>query len=670
LKEDLKSESREVRRPEPPVDRPSFSKPLLITAAVGLVLSAVAVVYFATRGGDTGEQAPPQTMQAEEAPVVRTRPSIAILAVQGLSPDPSDSWLSTALAEMLATEIGIGESLRVIPRETVARVSQEISLADPDAPAGPAAQQLRKMLNSEFVVSGSYVLSGDKPDRQIRLDLQIQDTASGETVGLVSERQPEGQLFVLVERLGSALREKLEVDEAVEAAEALGKPAFPSTSEAVRHYSQGLEKLQIYDAAAAVDLLTRATKSDPQFPGAHSALAAAWGKLGLDEKAAAEAELAFQLSEGFAREDRLAAEAVFRELGGDWQKATEIYQALFGFFPDDLDYGLSLAAAQTAADRADDALATVASLRKLPGPTAADPRIDLAEADAHSKLTDFSSMAAAASTAAEKAYAIGAQLLFAQARLAEGDALVRLGEFDEGRQRLAKAGEIYADAGDRAHQAYVENATAISFAYEGDLETARDGFQNALEISREIGDRGGISNHLNNLANMRASLGDPAGARENYYEVLDIARKMGHKTNTALALNNIGTTFFEEGIFDRAIGAYEEALDLFRETGASLHVAICLSNIAEVLHGQGSLVLAEENYRQALEVVRGLGDPWEVAEVQFHLAQVLNDQGDSNGAVELLKDSQQGYSLAGDPEGEANATRKAAEIEAETVNEQ
>src|SRR5437660_7589958 len=52
----------------------------------------------------------------------------------------------------------------------------------------------------------------------------------------------------------------------------------------------------------------------------------------------------------------------------EWDKAVEIYRTLFGFFPDNLDYGLRLASVQTSAGKGQNALATLEALRKLPPP--------------------------------------------------------------------------------------------------------------------------------------------------------------------------------------------------------------------------------------------------------------------------------------------------------------
>ena len=96
----------------------------------------------------------------------------------------------------------------------------------------------------------------------------------------------------------------------------------------------------------------------------------------------AEAKRALDLSENLSREERLFVEGRYHEFSHEWPKAIEIYRTLTGFFPDNLEYGLRLAASQAAGGSGKDGLATLEELRSLPVPARDDARIDLAEANA------------------------------------------------------------------------------------------------------------------------------------------------------------------------------------------------------------------------------------------------------------------------------------------------
>src|SRR5262249_36271666 len=149
------------------------------------------------------------------------------------------------------------------------------------------------------------------------------------------------------------------------------------TPESTRLYSEGLAKLRGFEPQAARELLERAVAADPQSPLAHSALAAAWSALGYGERAAGEAKKALDLAADLPREQRLEVGGRYAEVTHDFARAVETYSALFEFYRDNLDYGLRLAANQTASGQPERALVTVESLRAFPPPQGGDPRIDL-----------------------------------------------------------------------------------------------------------------------------------------------------------------------------------------------------------------------------------------------------------------------------------------------------
>jgi len=85
------------------------------------------------------------------------------------------------------------------------------------------------------------------------------------------------------------------------------------------------------------------------------------------------------------------------------------------YFPDDVDYGLRLASAQTAAAKAHDALTTIDRLHHFPLPAANDPRIDLEASKAWDSLGDFKRMDGALARAVRNAEIDGTLLIAALA---------------------------------------------------------------------------------------------------------------------------------------------------------------------------------------------------------------------------------------------------------------
>ena len=164
--------------------------------------------------------------------------------------------------------------------------------------------------------------------------------------------------------------------------------------------------------------------ADPGNAMTHLALADAWAILGYDAKAKAKRKRRLNLLGPCHKRENLSHRGPLSAVSREWDKAIETYRILFSFFPDNLDYGLQLSAAQVAASNAKDSLLTLASLRKLPSPFRTDPRIDLAEAAVAGQVTTIAGSANAASEALQKGKTLGARLIMAQALLVQGVAFI------------------------------------------------------------------------------------------------------------------------------------------------------------------------------------------------------------------------------------------------------
>ena len=365
------------------------------------------------------------------AALATSQRSVAIIGFQNLSRSSESAWLSMALAEMLGTELSAGARINVIPGEDVARMKIELSLADSVSFGKDTLVRIRNNIGADFVVVGSYIALGETSHGEIRLDVRLQDARDGATVLSGAQVGSEAELFDIVSRTGSELRDKLGVSP-VSMKEAGGLAAsYSDDAEATRFYSDGLSELRRYRAVEARVLLEKAVENDPSFALAHHALSLAWRTLGYDREAADSARRAFELADGLPREASLMIEARFHENAGNPQEAAASYQLLWAYHQN-LDHGLKLAEAQYDADQSSEALRTLAALRRLPAPAGEDPRVDLLEAKARGRVSDYQNQLEAATRAAEKSQAQGAAILLAEARFEEGWSLVRLGSTEGG----------------------------------------------------------------------------------------------------------------------------------------------------------------------------------------------------------------------------------------------
>ena len=619
----------------------SRNRPVRLIAVLALATISVAGFYTWRTFHRTPLPTNPTTMSTVGAPAPARR-SVAVLGFRNLSGRPEEGWISTALAEMLSTELEAGEKLRLVSGEDVARSKLDLPLADADSLSRDTLARLHKDLNSDLIVLGSYTALGEKPGTRIRLDVRLQDTVVGETIADVAEVGSEADLFDMVSQAGSQLREKLGV-EAVSPVEAVTvRASLPSNRDAARLYSEGLARLRVFDALAARDLLQQAIAADPKFSLAHSALAEAWSRLGYDKKAQQEARQAYDLAANLSREGKLVVEGRYRKIDHQYEKAIEVYRTLFTLFPDNLDYGLKLSEVQVRASKGRDSLATVESLRKLAPPASEDPRIDLAEGDAWDALGDPKRGAPHAARAVEKARAMGARLILAQARQNQCWGFSFLGGQEE--DALAACREcrdIYAAAGDLNGEATALRTWADALSATDAPESIRL-YQQAQTLYRKIGSEGGVAAVVNNLGLVYETQGDLATAEKMHRQALASFRLLENKSTQAAVTGNVADERMEQGDLRGALQLYQEEVQLqdqlqsedSRNTGPS---PLPGYNIALIRQLQGDLAGAKQGFEQSLAAWQKGSAQYFSAYAMWSLGSLLLQEADFAGSRKMYE---------------------------------
>ena len=602
----------------PPKTKTNIQTVALLVAVVLLLIGALSFLYFHWKS---------PVAKPAAIPLSRRR-TVAVLNLKNSTSRPEAAWLSTALPDMLTTELAAGEKLRTIPGDEVAQMKINFSLADSDTLPAQTLSQVSKALGADLVVLGSYVAL---PGGMLWVDLHLQDVAAGETLVSVKETGEESDLFDLVSRAGTQLREKCDAGHLNSRDQAEVRAALPSTPEASKLYAEGLAKLRVGDAIAARDLLQRTVMADPNHALAHSALAAAWTLLGYDEKARLSAKSAYELSASLSREDRLLTEARYRETSKEWDNAAESYRTLFGFFPDNLEYGLLLARAQTRGGKGKEALATVDSLRRL-STAADDARIDLAASEASVALGDFKQGEAFALQATQKARTQNARLLLARALYRQGYSLENLSDPTAAMTAVEEAGRIYQAVGDRYGFASTLEVTGQVLVDRGDYPGALGKYNEELAIARDIGNRKAESSALNNMAYVLGQQGDADQARKMYEKAASIFREVSDKGNYANTLINIAGSMQNEGDLAGAKKTCDQALTIFREINDQSGIATSLAGIGAVLDAQGDSAAARKTLEQAvaLDLAGGQANP--SSDKLIDLGDALQHLGDLPGA--------------------------------------
>src|SRR6266478_3258082 len=649
--------------PAPAPAPPKRAKPYLAGALIVALLAVASAAYlFMHRKKDAGP-----------APTATRRRSIAVLGFKNLSGNPEKSWLSTALSEMMTTELSQGDQLRTIPGESVAQMRMSLAIPDADSYSQQTLNRIRQNLGSDDVVVGSYLPLGNGV---LRLDLRMQDAVAGETLATVSEKGNESEIDTLVGKAGAKLRAKLGIAALSDEQSAVVRTSLPSNPEAARLYAEGLQKLRLFDALAARDLLQKSVALDPGHAPAHSALAQAWATLGYDDKARVQAKRALELSSEssgkFSREERLLIEGRAHEILADPPAAIENYRALWQFFPDRVDYGLFLIRAQINAGRGSDAESTLADVRRLAASDADAARIDLSDGNIAMSQSDFKRQQSSADRAANRGRAVGASLLVAEALQLEAIACERMGQSEKAIQLAAQARELFSSAGYRQGAARTLLMTADVLFDQGDFEGARKKVEEALPVFQEIGaqksirasrerignilyqqgklqeaktyydqalrfdqsvhDPTSLASDYGNIANALDGLGDLTGALKMQLDSLAAFKQLGDRRGSPATLNNLGNLSVEMGNPDAARKYFDQALSLAQEITSRGGQPYPMSGLGDVLMVQGDLAGARKRYEQALAVCEEIKDEDFAAQIHTALAFVaLQERRFSDG---------------------------------------
>jgi serine/threonine protein kinase/tetratricopeptide (TPR) repeat protein/TolB-like protein len=604
-----------------------------LAAAALVAAAATATAVITWRALDSARAGAVESRSAVSArpSELAHRPSLAVLGIRNLSARPGDEWLSTALAEMLTTELAGDGQLRVVPPERVARATRDVGGV---LPASDVVDRLRRALASDHAVLGTFAVTDGPPPRSVRIDVRVHQS-EGDPIA-VAAAGDEAELFALVAKVGGDLRARLGLRERSPDAVTSAQAGYPQSLEAIRLYADGMARLRRLDAVAARDRLQQADTREPGNPLIQVGLASAWGALGYDARAAAAAQAAFDVSGSLNREDRLNVEGRLYEVQRKWPNAVDVYRTLWGFFADNIEYGLKLAAAQTAAGDAREALKTVEAMRRLQAPDNMDPRIDLEEAQASTALGDYPRESTAIQQAVARAEQVGSRLFIARARLLEGRSFFNRGELARAEVPLNRAHAIFVEVGDRAGAASALNALGNVLADRQDIKPAEQMFADSLAASEAIGDRRAMSAALNSLGILLKDTRRFDEARRAHERALALRREIADRNWIAISLSNIGVVFFEQDRLAAAAKQYRESLAIVRELGDQRGEVRALHNLAIVDRELGNLASARQGYEATLPIRDRIGDKRGGVAARVELGLVLLAQGE----LELARKAQ------------------------------
>jgi DNA-binding winged helix-turn-helix (wHTH) protein/tetratricopeptide (TPR) repeat protein len=619
-----------------------------------LVLLVLCVSGLAVWGRRSLNGAGANSSAAARIAQTPVRPSVAVFAFKNLSPRADQEWLGPALAEMLSTELGADARLRALPGESIARATKELQLTRQSGFAPETLASVRQNLAADYVVTGAYAVVNAAPgsaahaaaSHQLRLDICVQDTKSGETVATFANSADVQQLFAVVTSSGTQMLAALRLPAITPSTEKLARAALPANPAATRLYMEGLQQLRQQDLQNARDTLAKSVQADPAFPLAHLALADAWERLGYLQNEKAEASRAYELSTHLGRELQLYVQALYLTTALDWDKAIASWHTLADLYPDNIEYGLQLASAQLAADKPQEAQATIATLRKIASPAAEDPRLDMADAAALRATSALQDSAEAAARAAAKARAQHAPLLYARALTLQAAAVT-----DSDTQQAAR---LSAEARDicRQFQDLGCLSTALrrlgNLEIDSDPEAAEADLHEALRLARQLGNFIEEGNALNSIAVLLSNHGRLREARAVYQELLEHNSADRSAWGTQMLLNNLGSLEIRQGQLAEALHNEESALRIARQIGLKLGAGDELLDLAQIQELQGDLAAAQSSDEEALAIFTEIKSTEGRALAHLGLGDISRDRGDLSAAGQQFQQCIDLLTAAGD----------------------
>ncbi len=296
---------------------PFYRRPAVIITAATFLIVVIAGTFF-LRGRNSRP-----ARSAEHK-------SVAVLYFNNLTQDQSLNWLDTGLTDMLTTNLAQVKGLDVLSTE---RILGAVQSATKDGKSlDPAqAQKVARDAGADAYITGALLKVGPT---QLRLDVRVQDTASGQI--LFSDKL-EGQdvqaIFGMVDRLTSSIAGNFLPASDLPAKGPEIEQSSTSNVEAYRHYELGMDYSRRFLDVEAIREFNEAVRLDPQFALAYMRLADQYFLNGDGRQNEEMTKKSEQLQTRLPRYDQLALQAQIVGRSRDLEGLVEAFKAEIAEFP-------------------------------------------------------------------------------------------------------------------------------------------------------------------------------------------------------------------------------------------------------------------------------------------------------------------------------------------------
>jgi tetratricopeptide (TPR) repeat protein len=565
-------------------------------------------------------------------PVDRT---VAIVGFNNLSQSAKDAWLGPALTAMLGSELSAADHVRVVPDELVREASQGLGAPLAGGYAAETLARLRRRLDADFVVSGSYWVAAGADDPTLRVDLQLQSARSGALVGTVSNLVNLSALASLVNQSGASLRERIGVSIPNPVVAGLLAHAQPPTTDVARRVGIALDAMERHDAARARDELLEAVAAAPGFAPAYLYLSRAWSALGYRQKALAAAQQAAARAADLPPELKLQIDAAIAVDSYEWSQAAATEKSLVALKPLSVEYRIDTSDAEIAMGDLRGAGVTLTDLKRLPQ-AAADPRVALASARLALARNDVKGAETAAASALAESQSRGLTGVAADAEFELASARLLLGQYAAAAQDAEAAIAAYRAMGNPHGESAARWRLGSAKWDLNQVDGARAEYSRALAIAQRIGDAGEAGLVYRNQSSLLWIAGDRDGSRAAGHQALAIARETGDLQLQAWALRALATIAADDAVTDEVLAEYGEVTELTERSHDAGGHAWSLATNADILRERGDLDAANESCARALTEAALLTDPQFTVYSTFTCALIALDRGEIDRSRTLL----------------------------------
>ena len=175
--------------------------------------------------------------------------------------------LSPGLAEIMITELSKVHSLKLVERQKIKSLIQEIQLAQSGMVDESTSIKVGKLLGAHYLVFGSYMVAFNK---KIRVDVRIVEVETGLTIEAEGITDKVDDIFKIIQKLNEKIIDNLKISLTKEEKKDL-KKCSASLSE-VAYFSRGIKYEDENNIKMAKAMYIKALKLNNDFEPAKKRL--------------------------------------------------------------------------------------------------------------------------------------------------------------------------------------------------------------------------------------------------------------------------------------------------------------------------------------------------------------------------------------------------------------